>query len=508
MKPLSLPSSGRLVRRTARRYLRLAVAAGLGAVLLFFGARAVGLVASGVPTRPPSRLAGPDGIERISIDTVAPDVSVRLLWLEGRPATAGDGQVLVEDGAGGVLAVTSSLRAVSPSLELGGSSVASVAHAPDGSTWLIDGRGHLLQYSRAGALTRTLLPSLPVASVTVDSMTNTVWLVRSSSRFTYRLPGEASPLFERLAPGDTALRPVGRSQLPEHSILADLQNAGHLVARGDTIWYAPFIRDEVIAMTSAGDTLWRVVRGLAQTTSEPRFELVEGRAVVDYHPVNLGLVFGAHGRLLVLSTPNGSHDSGRLDELDPATGKVLATSALASALPTIAQDRTGRVYQIDAARIVIPGGGERTPLPAFDLPSINGGRVRGTELRGTPTVLNFWASWCGPCRRELPALDSLRRELAPVGARVIGMNDDGDSVAARRFLASVAPEFPTALGLGALKQEFGYLGLPWTLLVDAKGLVVGRWIGELTERNLSEIRRAIALELRRAAPSSGHGAHH
>ena len=123
-------------------------------------------------------------------------------------------------------------------------------------------------------------------------------------------------------------------------------------------------------------------------------------------------------------------------------------------------------------------------------------------------MLNFWASWCGPCRRELPTLDSLRRELAPVGARVIGMNDDGDSVAARRFLASVAPEFPTALGLGALKQEFGYLGLPWTLLVDAKGLVVGRWIGELTERNLSEIRRAIALELRRAAPVGGHGAHH
>ena len=80
--------------------------------------------------------------------------------------------------------------------------------------------------------------------------------------------------------------------------------------------------------------------------------------------MNLGLVFGAHGRLLLLSTPNGSHDSGRQDELDPATGKVLATAALASALPTLAQDRTGRVYQIDAVRIMIPGGGERTPLPA------------------------------------------------------------------------------------------------------------------------------------------------
>ena len=500
MKQLSLPSS---LRRTARRGPRLAVAAGLGAVLLFSWV----LVAPGDPSRPPSRAAGPGGIERISIDTVAPDVPVRLLWLEGRPSTAGGGQVLVEDGAGGVLAVSSSLRAVSAPMELGGSSIASVAHAPDGSTWLIDARGQLLHYSAAGTLTRTLLPSLPVASVTVDSSMNTVWLVRASSRFTYRLPGEASPLFERLAPGDSVLRPVGRAQVPEHSILVDLQNAGHLVARGDTIWFAPFIRDEVIAMTSAGDTLWRVVRGLAQTTTEPRFELVEGSAVVDYHPVNLGLVFGADGRLLVLSTPNGSHDSGRLDELDPATGKVLATAALASALPSLAQDRTGRVYLVDAARIVIPGGGVRTPLPDFDLPLAAGGRVRGAELRGAPTVLNFWASWCGPCRRELPTLESLRRELALNGARVIGMNDDRDSVAARRFLVSVAPEFPTALGLGRLKQEFGYLGLPWTLLVDADGLVVARWLGELTERNLSEIRRAVALEVRRGVPSSGHGAH-
>ena len=56
-------------------------------------------------------------------------------------------------------------------------------------------------------------------------------------------------LFERLGEGDSILQPIGRAHIPAHSILADLDNAGHIVARGDTIWFAPFIRDEVIAMT-------------------------------------------------------------------------------------------------------------------------------------------------------------------------------------------------------------------------------------------------------------------
>ena len=138
----------------------------------------------------------------------------------------------------------------------------------------------------------------------------------------------------------------------------------------------------------------------------------------------------------------------------------------------------------------------------------DGARLHAAQMRGAPTVLNFWASWCGPCRRELPSLDSLRREFTPVGVRVIGMNDDRDSVDARRFLAKVAPEFPTAYGLGRLQQQFGYLGLPWTLLVDKDGQVIGRWIGELTEQDLRAIRRAVGFEWRRGVPSVSHGMHH
>jgi hypothetical protein len=55
---------------------------------------------------------------------------------------------------------------------------------------------------------------------------------------------------------------------------------------------------------------------------------------------------------------------------------------------------------------------------------------------------------------------------------------------------------------------YGYLGLPWTLLVGSDGQVVGRWIGELTEENFKEIRRAVAAELRRTTPTDRHMTHH
>lgn len=406
-----------------------------------------------------------------------------------------------------------SLEGKDASAALAGLPAASVAAAPDGSTWIVDGHDRIHQFARNGAEIRTLVSSIPVPVLTIDAVTNTVWLVRSSTNFTYRMPGERSPLFERLSIHDSVFRPVGVASVPEHSLLADLQNSGHLIARGDTVWFAPFIRDEVIAMTGSGDTLWRAVRHLPHTTTEPRFELVDGHATVDYHAVNMGLVLEPNGRLLVLSTPDGMPESGRIDELDPTSGRLLATAELPSALPTLAAARDGRIYLVDPTRVLPMGGTSPTPLPTFDLPMIDGARLNSSDLRGTPTLLNFWATWCGPCRRELPAVDSLRRDLAASGVRVIGMNDDRDSVAAGAFLTKLVPGMPSTLGGGRLQEMFGYLGLPWTLLLDRDGRVVRRWTGELSAKDYREIRLSVALQLRSApAPMMQHGpmaaAHH
>jgi thiol-disulfide isomerase/thioredoxin len=126
------------------------------------------------------------------------------------------------------------------------------------------------------------------------------------------------------------------------------------------------------------------------------------------------------------------------------------------------------------------------------------------DYAGQPLILNFWASWCAPCRKELPALDSLRRVLETEGIAVVGMNDDRDADAARRFLALVAPDFPSFEGGGGMQERFGYLGLPWTLLLDARGEVVGQWIGELNDASLQQLATAARAELQPGA-ASGEG---
>jgi thiol-disulfide isomerase/thioredoxin len=265
------------------------------------------------------------------------------------------------------------------------------------------------------------------------------------------------------------------------------------------LYYAPFIRDEVIALRSSGDTMWVAERGLPQTTDEPRFEVQGKRVVVDYHPVNLGIALGPDGRLYVLSTAGFSTTEGRLDVLDPASGRLLRSAPLPTALPTIAVDDQGRVYLLDAFRLLtgVPPS-RREPIPAFDLPLVRGGRLDATALRGRVVLVNFWASWCAPCRTEMPALDSLRREIADTTFRFLGMNEDQDIGAARAFLDEYGFDFPVALGRGRLRERFHYPGLPYTVLVDRDGRIVNRWIGFAGPEQLQSIRALLRAELNRA----------
>ncbi|MDZ4673129.1 MAG: TlpA disulfide reductase family protein, partial [Gemmatimonadota bacterium] len=490
-------STSRRAEVRASRRPGLAVGAVLGAAALGLG---LGLSwdrqRAGTPNpdaQPPAitqrgqivvRLAH-EGPERILFRPYPGGARAQLLWLEGRVvAASGDGGGFVTGSGGELLRVSDRMQPSALPVALGGRGLLTIAVAPGGGLWATDDAGQVLEIDRAGRIVAEATGPFHYPAVATDPAVGQPWFVRSSGRFVWSLPAPGAPVVVG-RPASGQADSLGQARIPSHALLADLANAGHLAVLGDRLFFAPFIRDELVAMSHEGDTLWIASRGLPQSTEEPAFELQEGRAVIDYHPVNLGLVVGPNRHLYLLSTPGFTMTETRLDEFDPATGELLRTGHLPTALPTLAADRQGRVYLVDPARLAatLPPD-SREPFREFDLPSGDDRRLRLADLRGQVTLVNFWASWCAPCRREMPALDALARELEPHGLHLVGLNDDDSPGRAGAFLAEVGLDMATGLGGGDLRRQYGLPGLPVTMLIDRDLRIAARWIGELTAAQL------------------------
>lgn len=110
-------------------------------------------------------------------------------------------------------------------------------------------------------------------------------------------------------------------------------------------------------------------------------------------------------------------------------------------------------------------------VPQFVLPMLSGdGSVSLAELRGKPVVLNFWASWCGPCREEAPMLERVWREFEDDGLVMLGIATQDTVEAAREFVKEEGLTYPMVWDPGAdLFKELRLRGLPQTLFVTPEG---------------------------------------
>lgn len=114
----------------------------------------------------------------------------------------------------------------------------------------------------------------------------------------------------------------------------------------------------------------------------------------------------------------------------------------------------------------------RRPAPAFVLQDLRGQPLSLVRLRGKVVLLNFWASWCGPCLTEMPEFMQWQRQFAAQGLQVVGISMDDDSAAARKMADKLKVDYPIAMGDVRLGQRYGgVLGLPLSFLVDRKGEV-------------------------------------
>ena len=116
------------------------------------------------------------------------------------------------------------------------------------------------------------------------------------------------------------------------------------------------------------------------------------------------------------------------------------------------------------------------PAPDFNLEVIHGGtpgsRIRLSDLKGRTVLLDFWASWCGPCREQAPILDALSREYSPDSVSVVGVNTDDTLEAARSFAKENNLSYPSVHDDGEVFLQYQGQGLPTLAVVDPSGNLV------------------------------------
>ena len=164
---------------------------------------------------------------------------------------------------------------------------------------------------------------------------------------------------------------------------------------------------------------------------------------------------------------------------------VLVAFILVLALMLRAQDGQSGFGIISSGRLVEL---DPRPAPDFVLETYAGERLQLSNLRGNVVVLNFWASWCPPCRVEAPVLARAATDYADQGVSVIGIGVWDQADQAVEFLAELGIAYPNAEDTTRLiPVEYGVTGLPETFIVDRRGVLRGHWIGPLTDEEIADL---------------------
>lgn len=144
--------------------------------------------------------------------------------------------------------------------------------------------------------------------------------------------------------------------------------------------------------------------------------------------------------------------------------------------------------------------GQIRPAPDFQVTLFSGEARTLADLRGRPVVVNFWATWCPPCREEAPVFERVWRDYQGRGVEFIGLDIWDTEVEAKKFLERFSLTYPNAPDpRGKVAVEYGVSGIPETFFVDRQGRIVRRWNGPLTDDKL----RAFVEEILASSPVTG-----
>lgn len=150
---------------------------------------------------------------------------------------------------------------------------------------------------------------------------------------------------------------------------------------------------------------------------------------------------------------------------------LAASLCLAAAIAVVAAGGIG-----DRGLDALP---ERPTAPEFDLVGHDGKRIRLSDFRGRPVIVNFWATWCPPCRAEMPSMQRAWKQVRKEGIALIAINVGESAGEIERFLDQVQVDFPLPMDASSrVVQAWPVRGLPTTFVVDPEGRLAYKAAGE------------------------------
>jgi len=134
-----------------------------------------------------------------------------------------------------------------------------------------------------------------------------------------------------------------------------------------------------------------------------------------------------------------------------------------------------------------------SPAPDFQLQTLGGETVRLSDMSGQPVLINFWATWCGPCQMEMPLIQKYYQKYSP-DLVVLAVNNDEPPGDVRAFIDQMKLTFPVLLDPGVqVENQYRIRAFPTSLFIDAKGLIRYQHIGILNEQQLVQYLKQIGV---------------
>ena len=171
---------------------------------------------------------------------------------------------------------------------------------------------------------------------------------------------------------------------------------------------------------------------------------------------------------------------------------VLSSSWLASVLPNL--ESRLKIEDKSAGNKPLASSANALPAPDVQFAKLDGGNLKLSDLRGRVVVLNFWATWCIPCRSEIPALSAMEKALGGEGLTVVGVSYDDTADLIQEFQKDLKQDYTVVLGGKDVGSQLPASPLPTTYIIDRQGRIREKFIGERTQAAFEAVIKPLLIE--------------